>query len=143
MKLELKHLAPYLPYEIKVVSNERYKNETAIITSLNYGLDQDLIMLQGCTEEFDFFEDKLEKVKLLLKPMDEAEDYFEKIYGCLEHQDVTNYLDADFLSEYNLEISEFKYWEAEYIPYGTLKVLLKHHFDVFGLIVEKLAVSCS
>ena len=48
---------------------------------------------------------------------------------------------SDFLSEHNLEINELKYWEAEYIPYGTLKVLFKHHFDVFGLIVEKLAIN--
>lgn len=38
-KLQLKHLAPYLPYKIEVVSNERYENETALITSLNYGLE--------------------------------------------------------------------------------------------------------
>lgn len=68
-KIELKHLAPYLPYGIEVVSNERYENETAMLTSINYGLDQDIVLIQSDTEEFDFFEDKLIKIKPILRPL--------------------------------------------------------------------------
>ena len=85
----------------------------------------------------------IEDVLPILRPMAEAESYFEKLYGSLEHQDVTDYMDPDFLEEHDLEINELKDQKAEAIPYGTLKVLIKHHFDVFRLIIDGLAVSHS
>jgi hypothetical protein len=138
MELKIEQITPYLPYNLmcKVQGEENVSFEFQGVSDCTW-IDLHEIG-RTVNEQYD-----IEDVYPILKPMDEAEDYFDKIYGCLEHQDVTEFMDADFLSEHNLEIGEFRYWEVEYIPYGTLKVLLKHHFDVFGLIVEKLAVSCS
>lgn len=138
MQLTIEKIEPYLPYGLMC----KAQGEGNALFEFQGVSDCTWIDLheigRTVNEQFD-----IEDVYPILKPMYEAEDYFEKLYGCLEHQDVTDYMDADFLSEHNLEISELQYWEAEHIPYGTLKVLLKHHFDVFGLIVEKLAVSCT
>ena len=80
--------------------------------------------------------------KPILRPMSDIEDYFEQLYGRLEHNDVTEYLDADFLDDHDhLEIEDLQNVKPEIIPYGTLKVLLKHHFDIFGLIDKGLAIN--
>jgi len=112
-KLKLKHITSYLPYGIKVISNERYENEIALITSLNYGLDQDLIMLQGNTKELDFFEDELEKIKPILRPL----------------SDLTKEI------KYNLELEMINY-----LPFVIVQELFKWHFDVFNLIDKDLAI---
>lgn len=123
-------LAPYLPYGLKgnyllsdVVPEAKYELRNKELT----------------TDNFDFF---LKYAKPILRPIEEVEKYFEKLYGSLEHQDVTDYFDADFLASHdNIEIEEIQLLEAEQMPYGTLKVLLKHHFDVFDLISQGLAIS--
>jgi hypothetical protein len=81
-------------------------------------------------------------VKLRLRPMSDIEDFFEPLYGQLEHQDVTDFLDEDYLNEFgNLEVSDIQNWKIETLPFGLVKVLLKHHFDIFGLIPKGLAIS--
>ncbi|WKW45463.1 hypothetical protein P3875_06640 [Myroides sp. JBRI-B21084] len=123
-------LAPYLPYGLKgnyllsdVVPETKHELRDKLLT----------------TDNFDFF---LKYAKPILRPIQEVEQYFERLYGSLEHQDVTDYFDADFLESHdNIEIEEIQLLEAEQLPYGTLKVLLKHHFDVFDLISKGLAIS--
>jgi hypothetical protein len=123
-------LAPYFPYNLKgnyllsdVVPETKYELRNKLLT----------------TDNFDFF---LKYAKPILRPMQEVEQYFENLYGSLEHQDVTDYFDADFLESHdNIEIEEIQLLEPEQLPYGTLKVLLKHHFDVFDLISKGLAIS--
>ena len=138
MDLKIEYITPYLPYKLmcKVQGEDNFLFEFQGVSDCTW---IDLHEIGGTVDEHYDIDD----VFPILKPMTEAEDYFENLYGSLENQDVTDYMDADYLDEKGLQINELQYWEAEYIPYGTLKVLLKHHFDVFGLIVEKLAVSCS
>lgn len=58
------------------------------------------------------------------------------------YQDVTDFFDVDFLDSHNnCSIEEMYVFEPEELPYGTLQVLFKHHFDVFELIPLGLAVS--
>jgi hypothetical protein len=135
MKLETKHLAPYLPYNLKceVLNSGQEKEIGEMIAVYNDG--------SACFGNIVESEKGFEYIKPILRPIQEVEQYFEKLYGCLEHQDVTDYFDADFLASHdNIEIEEIQLLEAEQLPYGTLKVLLKHHFDVFGLIEKGLAV---
>ena len=123
-------LAPYLPYNLKgnyllsdVVPETKYELRNKLLT----------------TDNFDFF---LKYAKPILRPIQDVEQYFEDLYGRLEHQDVTDFFDADFLQSHdNIEIEEIQLLEAEQLPYGTLKVLLKHHFVVFDLISKGLAIS--
>lgn len=135
MKLEIKHLAPYLPYELSGICTEEFTGVELVLGISQYKNSKQYYLITS----FDDLD--IEMFKPILRPIQEVEQYFESLYGCLEHQDVTDYFDADFLaSNNNIEISEIQLLESEQIPYGTLKVLLKHHFDVFGLIEKGLAV---
>lgn len=139
MKLDLKKVCSYLPYElyIYVESDGFLQNDEILkVTSANSE------GVQVVTKSFPFSCNySYDDIKLVLKPLIGLEDYFEDLYGMLEHQDVTDYFDADFLCCMDdICVEDLEFIKIEHIPYGTLEVLLKHHFDVFGLIPEGLAV---
>lgn len=132
MKIELKHLTSYLPYNLKIT-----KEDWGKIGELVPFIKKDL---KGLQIEIDYA--LTTKSKPILRPMNEVEDYFLELYGKLQHQDITDYLDEDFLSSMdNLDISEIGDKKIEYLPYGTIQVLLKHHFDIFDLIAKGLALN--
>ena len=117
-KLTLEQITPYIPYRVKGF-NSIGKIVDFTLADGRYHLDKGFVPI--------------------LRPLDEISDYFENLYGDLEHQDVTDYFDSDFLNDCLLDIDDLKDVEEEVIPYGTIKVLVKHHFDVFGLIEIGLA----
>jgi hypothetical protein len=148
MKLELKHLAPYLPYKLQVSIN---KNgwEYMIIGSSNiaelrglYGDDMCLLY-----QENEWFDLDFESFELILRPKTdlvkkieingkkfvpalvlwsvsiEEEEYFE-VYGKI----------PDFWkNNLNLEFEND-------LSYREMKYLFKWNFDVFGLIEKGLAI---
>lgn len=127
MKLELKHLAPYLPYELKV-----YNSEIGV---------RDVVMLDSMNPLFCHIISVGKRNKPILRPLSDSEEYFQELYGMLEHDDVTQYLDEDFLKYHDINsFDELINKEVEHIPYGTLQVFLKQHFDLFGLIPKGLAI---
>lgn len=138
MKLELKHLTPYFPYALKVLTNERTRKEKAVITALNYGIDQDLVMLQGSTEDFDFFEDKLKNVKPILRPLSDMSDYFQLLIE--ENEIIADILDEEYLSQRDLDIEEIDIYNSTVYPYDLICLLAEHHFDLFELIDKGLAI---
>lgn len=133
MNLELKHLSPYLPYKLKIIKTTTQSN-SEIIEMKQLDILNKAIYINNI---FVFNKNH----QPILKPLSEIQPYFKNLYGSLDHQDVTDYLDEDFLNSMDaLDISEIGYKKIEYLPYGTLKVLLKHHFDVFDLIEAGLAI---
>ena len=139
MELEIKHLAPYLQYYLKlqyIIRGEVVK--TGVMRSINHNPFE----THPTKISLDFGEEEhIWMFKPIFRPIQEVEQYFEDLYGRLENQDVTDYFDADFLASHdNIEISEIQLLEPEQIPYGTIQVLLKHHFDIFGLIEKGLAI---
>ena len=129
MKLELKHLAPYLPYNLKLKIN------TPIGTfnrdfQLDCGHDFNLHLSQG-------------NVKPILRPLS---DLLEKL-DFFEIGDDSNYsIEFDHgnikLIE-NLEsIADNKsYFDIQFLPYAVVQQLIEWHLDIFGLIPAGLAVS--
>ncbi|MCD8435859.1 hypothetical protein LNJ03_11200 [Tenacibaculum dicentrarchi] len=67
--------------------------------------------------------------KMMLQPLSNIKDFF------ASKKDVSRYLSSEFLKSHNnLTIEDLEGVVADEIPYGTLKVLLEYHFDVFHLI---------
>lgn len=129
MELELKHLALYLPYSVRITKEDwgkifKLDNDG---TTLNcVGIDYVL----NC------------KAKPILRPIDDLSDFVENLYGTLENQDITDFMDDDFLNEHQIySIVDLEGTNPKYMPFGTLEVLLKYHFDVFDLISQGLALS--
>ena len=120
MKLELKHLAAYLPFELKVLTKfNKIKTLKPSDLETNY--------IFG-------------KFKLILKPI----SFLKKDKKLLD-------ILAKKLSDVKTSIYSFessKMWilevlkdeNATALPFFLTEILLKNHFDIFGLIDAGLAV---
>lgn len=120
MKLELKHLAPYLPYGLNGEDN-----------SLLIGLLEFRVQLiheptgsYGNCEIKDF--------KPILRPLSDLKesDFFD------EH--ISLGLDTVFM--WNNIMSIVKHKQYSLLPQSLFKWLLENHFDVFRLIEKDLAI---
>lgn len=127
MKLELKHLAPYLPYDLSFYyeSLDGKKQHSWILTS----------------EKLDFA--LLCQNKPILRPIS---DLLQKL-DFFEIGDDNNYSiefdNGNIKLIKNLKsIADNKcYFDIQFLPYVVVQQLIEWHFDVFGLIDKGLAVS--
>ena len=134
MELQIKHLAPYLPYGLKLQYVVREKVEkTGIMKSIIHNEDEThptkVSIEWGDAEHIWMF-------KPLLRSLSEIKNYFQPIFDT--DKEVNEFLSYETLTPFSIE--DLENCLPEYIPYGSFKVLLKHHFDVFGLIEKGLAV---
>lgn len=134
MELELKHLAPYLPYELKLLSSF---NEPATISNLHLtDLDsRKAVCLQLDGVPITFRSENLDTIKPILRPLSdltkeiEVDGEFTIVYNNLE---LEKYLNIDTWDK-------LEYW-INYLPFEIVTSFFKHHFDVFRLIEKGLAV---
>lgn len=128
MKLELKHLAPYLPYGLKGL--KRFK-DTDLINELDVG------RLNGWLEPYSY--------KPILRPLSdlikEVNSFLSVPYLDLMndlHSDLKVYLEDNgelfIIDKCNLNMFHISYTRV------FDDFLLEHHFDVFGLIEKGLAI---
>ena len=127
MKLELKHIAPYLPYGLKGIEKS-YK----VIMEL-HGVSQ-----HGFTLEDGDYDD-LRRFKPILRPLSDLTKEIEvnglKIIPLNELQTVYGY---EYLYTYiHKNQGRFNHYA---VCFGCLEYLLKWHFDVFGLVPQGLAI---
>lgn len=120
-KLELKHLAPYLPHglEVEYFDAERGSKPHCRIEQVH--LPDELTIIDSLYE----WDVNIKDVKPLLIPLTE----FQKRMTGHEDWSSGTYHTAVKL---NCNIKGLMYWEFE--------LLVKHHFDVFGLINLGLAI---
>lgn len=110
MKLELKHITPYLPYKVKVSSIHHLNARNGI-----GGIEHILT-----TKNNNF--------KLHLRPLSDLTK---------EYLELNN---KDSVGRWSLICKyEYKYI-LDCVYYNEMQFLLEHHFDVFGLIEKGLAI---
>ena len=126
-KLTLKHLAPYLPYQVKAKFKETQLNPKC----RKYAIGTVGAVYDGSKEPtivcFDTVNSSPDKFKLLLRPL--------------------SWITDEVLSDINCDLStqiEIKDIEAQIVwhgnvSYGAMQILFEHHVDVFGLIEQGLA----
>jgi hypothetical protein len=132
-QLELKHLAPYLPYGLKVY-NDMWPNMIHILTTENLTR---------------FLSYKSHATKPLLRPLSDFntrwmnEEQFSK-WLAIKNDPAFGFDGIEF-NEYGNLLIRFSDHQSvvsinlEVLP--VLNFLLKHHFDVFQLIPAGLAIS--
>jgi hypothetical protein len=146
MKLELKHLAPYLPYGLKV---QGVKHREKFNNSSNYLLNG--LALQDCGNAKYEFIHKGELIfamvsdknwKPILRPLSDltkeitvnGEDFVPYEHHIfIEAMTANEYL--EYLCEAKADLSEDRL-----LPYSIVHLLFEWHFDVFGLIDKGLAI---
>ncbi len=122
MKLELKHLAPYLPYGLNLKINTPFGT-----TDRKFEID--------CGHDFNLHLSEC-NIKPILRPLSdltkEIEVNGEKFvpYEMLNYKPTIKHV-ADY---------PFSFIDLQYISYYSFDCLLEWHFDVFGLIENGLAI---
>jgi hypothetical protein len=135
-KLELKHLAPYLPYGLKVKLIEFNRNyKVGSMYDLSIQLLHDRFKSGSNSEIF----------KPILRPISDLfNEDFEKDelgFSFLERLINKRKCDAEYDFIEALEDDKSSADEKmQFAPYSIIVKLLEKHFDVFGLIPTGLAI---
>lgn len=125
MELEVKHLAPYLPYSLKIQYIVRDKVEkTGYMRSISHNEDETHPTRVSINHNY---EEHIWMFKPILRPMEDIKYYVE------------------FLNKYNVDFDKkegclVKRKNENYTRLNELDFLFQNHFDVFGLIPKGLAV---
>lgn len=134
MKLEIKHLAPYLPYGLKLQYVVRDKVEkTGIINSISHNEDETHPTRISISSMYD--EEHIWMFKPILRPLSDLTKEIEvdgKKFVPIYIIDKRNNLSVLETTKDADLIDCLSYWVINY--------LLEWHFDVFGLIENDLAV---
>ena len=147
-KLELKHIAPYLPYQLKVIEvyNGKQVNDEFIVDCVNWNGGN----IGGSDASLDSFELErafnLRDIKPILRPMSD-------LFKLIDWDNNSNpYMLGrkmgliQIIEDGNPLIVEELYAEQCESPGVCLDArycnwwLFEHHFDVFGLIEKGLAI---
>lgn len=123
MKLEIKHLAPYLPYGLKV-SNNTYPDDVNLVTGL---MDETYFIERNSKYAYG----DIENCKPILRQLSDYADI---------NSDALCDVNCDMSDQ--IQISEFasKRISLSAVSVGAFDILVSNHVDVFGLIDEGLAL---
>ena len=136
MRLELKHIAPYLPYGLKIFTlDDDFKPVIQEIRSL--------FVRHNEIESSELWQLAFHEFKPILRPLTD-------IANEIEHNGERLTLLKKLWSDYDLRIDRdnylyFDYYEigssdSPFTGYNCIQALIEYHFDVFGLIKEGLAI---
>lgn len=147
-KLTLEHLAPYLPYGIRVTVGKTERNLTAI------SLDSPFVFVSAWKGSREKEMLSIEDIKPILRPVsdltkeiehngkrfipiewfeigdDESENWFS-----FDHGNINLINDLNNISTHKV------YHDINFLPYAVVQKIIEWHFDVFGLIEKGLAIS--
>jgi len=134
-KLELKHLAPYLPYGLYGQVEDFEENTTHVNVKLqSIGIDDLVLSFDQCVDVY-LDEPKDSIFKPILRPLSDLKNGFLK-------KEFEEYCGSEMnLSRFSdvwHSISRKRFIHR--LPYHIIEWLLEHHFDVFGLIEKGLAI---
>jgi hypothetical protein len=130
MKLEVKHIAPYLPYDLQHLVK---KDDGEFIETLK-GISYGNLVIGGNKVDVKGYPIHLPIPKPILRPLSDLDVIIETNRGWIIPLDVLKEEDKDFTKDF---IEVFGYEECKY---EIIEKLLEWHFDVFGLIEQGLAV---
>jgi len=140
MSLELKHLAPYLPYKLNFVHNDCLKK----LASLQYGNsvpDDNYMELVTCT---NLVYAKVSEIKPILRPLSDLTKEIEvngEKFVPIEKLLEENCFDLSKLNQEDIDSYYHSYLSDVFWCYGDAVKLISWHFDVFGLIEKGLAIN--
>ncbi|MGV0847411.1 hypothetical protein ACTS9T_12695 [Empedobacter falsenii] len=151
MKLELKHLAPYLAYELKCCLMGAKDEKENPLSFLVEGASKEFVEVwskKTITDQWTY-----EDVFPILRPLSDltkeinyrfstyAFTYLFEIGDCdgcvfeFEHGNIKTIKSLENISKYN------SYNDINYLPNAVVNMMYEYHFDVFGLIEQGLAIN--
>lgn len=133
-KIELKELAPYIPYELKAIDIRTKEIRTVTWTHFTYDLKyvgMNHLLCQGLI---------IAEHKPILRPLSDLSQIELLTAGFNSHIDYLTHELQNKANESRIGGDGKKLWRVEAAPYEMVVYLLKNHFDVFGLIRQGLAI---
>ena len=145
-ELELKNLAPYLPYGLKGICTEEFTGIETVY-GISYYKDSSDIYLITSFDDLD-----IEYFKPILRPLS---DLTKEIYyglstyvftglfeigdydGCIfefEHGNIKTIKLLEYISKNN------SHSDIDYLPHAVVSMMYEHHFDIHGLIEKGEAI---
>ena len=126
MKLETKHLAPYLPYKLKGIYEMSSKQKQETLQAID--------TLGKCRTDEDLRWFEIKMFKPILQPL--FNDNFDYTIFLLDNFPEEKWADAynDIMNGVGFGV------KIEQIPYELHEFLFENHIDVFGLIEKGLAI---
>lgn len=115
-KLELRHIAPYLPYKLKGLFKDEDDNAKNYLSELE-------------TDNIEYF---LDEATIILRPLSDLTKEIEQNF--FPYDELWKYHNFSSMNFYYIEKDPTRY------PYTIVSALLSWHFDVFGLIEKGLAI---
>ena len=140
MKLELKYLAPYLPYKLKVQTEHIEGNRIYTLEGLSAKYDRvDL--------DDDYGWSYIGGIKPILRPLSDLtkEINLHDNFFAIPIENMTGYKlegnisDAPTTVQHLYKCSKGEI-EAKFLDYWVIVQLLEWHFDIFNLIKNNLAI---
>lgn len=133
MKLELKHLVPYLPYGLKL-----YWNDDKSITGIGFESETDYSNVYElyplATINFIINREPQDLgFKLLLRPLSDLTKQ-------IEHNGEKFVPTEQILTIFGVTFLELQVLEPRELPYEVVRWMHEHHFDTEGLIEAGLAI---
>lgn len=130
MKLELKEVAPYLPYGLKV----KYKGQIKELLGLkNHSpwSSQTMVCVNKGEWTYEY------EIKPILRPLSDLQN--KELDFWIEFELKTNQFDAEYLIEALVNKTFFA--KDIHFSFKIYQALFEMHFDVFGLIEKGLAIN--
>lgn len=131
MKLEIKHLAPYLPYALKVLSSRG----TVFI------LDTYSNMAGSGIEKREIQSVLNDGMKPLLNSILDLSTYLRNEFEKLDRGYAYDKIAVDLFCEENGIDEDIENIDLKSIPYECVEYMFENHYDVFGLIEKGLAIN--
>lgn len=142
----MKHLAPYLPYGLKIrwLQPEEHKNSFLKISDKDYNKEMSVVTMMAMVQGNECY-------KPILRPLSDLKNYISKLdfraenevqftyYNSIPNQltiTATYKMMGDVFTDFIVNMNGFKN-----VDYWIVEKLFEWHFDVFGLIERGLAIS--
>ncbi len=135
MKLELKHLAPYLPYGLRLQYHDTKIGTLNSLSDINEYDDIKISINYGELEHIWMFKPILRPMSDFDKPLGQESDIYSYLMKYNQGREECAQIDGDLDFDINEPI-----WLSAKLGYEVHLFLFEHHFDVFGLIPAGLAV---
>ena len=138
MKLELKHIAPYLPYGLKsTIEHPVYNNGIHLIESIRTKSDYPIGLITDTGEKYGAM---LSEIKPILRPLSEFGDSDDtrKVHEFIGLGKWCDNYDDYFNTWFN-DLGNIDKLILQ-APQEIFNYFLANHFDVFGLIEKRLAI---
>ena len=144
--MELKQLAGYLPYGLKGICTEEFTGIETVYGISYYKDSSDIYLITSFDDlDIEYFKPILRPLSDLTKEINYGLSTYAFTYlfeigdcdGCVfefEHGNIKTIKALENISKYN------SYNDINYLPNAVVNMMYEHHFDVFGLIEQGLAI---